>query len=223
MELKKIQAALFDLDGTLIDTLEDISDAMNSVLMGHGFPSHSYEAYKYFIGHGIRRLVERALPENMRGENWVSRCYNEMIAAYQQNYMHKTRIYDGIGEALQAFREEGLRLAVFSNKAHELTLPLVHALFGKQVFEVVLGARQGFPAKPAPDGALFIAKEMALLPGQFIYIGDTHTDMETALAAGMFPVGALWGYRTEEELKSSGAKQIVSHPLNLTGLLQKNR
>ena len=209
---------IFDLDGTLVDTLEDIADAMDRVLALERAPGHAYDEYRYLIGHGIRNLVTQSLPEELRDEATIGRCYERMIADYGEHALVKTRVYDGVPELVRALRADGIPLAVHSNKSETLTRDIVAALLDPSDFVVVAGARADAPLKPDPAVALAIAARFGLPPARVVYLGDSLVDMRTATAAGMLPVGASWGFRTPAELRESGARVVIDHPLELLGL-----
>lgn len=217
---RRFEAVLFDLDGTLLDTLEDLGDSMNAVLEARGFPGHGLEAYRYFVGDGIEKLVWRTLPEESRDAETVAAAVEEMRAAYGQRWNVKSRPYDGVDVLLLELRAAGLRLVVYSNKPDAFTQLCVEELLDPQDFEIVRGALEGWPCKPDPAAAIAIAGEMGLPPGRFLYLGDTNTDMKTALGAGMYPVGAAWGFRSAEELVESGAEVVIEHPEALLELLR---
>jgi phosphoglycolate phosphatase len=214
----RFAGVVFDLDGTLVDTLEDIADAMNRVLALEGAPAHTYEAYRYLIGHGIRNLVTESLPPGLRGEERVARCYARMIEDYGRNSLVKTRPYEGVPELVRALRDEGVPMAIHSNKSDELTRDIVAALLDPGDFVVVSGARPDAPLKPDPAVALQIAARFGSPPARVVYLGDSLVDMRTATAAGMIAVGALWGFRTREELVESGAAVVIEAPLDLLAL-----
>ncbi len=209
------RCALFDLDGTLVNSLDDIADSMNGVLREHGFPEHSVFEYKDMIGHGITHLVREALPAGKRNDELVAGCYAEMVGAYRENCTNKTRPYEGITELLAGLASRGIRTAVLSNKADELTAEVVRTLFPGFRFEVVLGSVAGRPRKPDPAGALEISRRLEAAPADFVYVGDTDVDMKTANSAGMYAVGALWGFRSREELLESGARYLLNRPGDL--------
>ena len=211
----RFEGVIFDLDGTLADTLEDLADSMNRVLTMQGLPVHSYDAYRYFIGKGVKNLVAETLPREKRSEEYLSWYYDSVVADYRKNCLVKTRLYDGIADVISRLRGHGIKLAVFSNKPDDLTKRIVEALAGTQNFEMVLGAQAGMPVKPDPAGALLISAHLGIAPGSILYLGDTDIDMMTANNAGMFAVGALWGFRTKDELLESGARAVISHPLEL--------
>jgi phosphoglycolate phosphatase len=213
------KAVLFDLDGTLLDTIEDLADSMNAALNGLGFPGHSADACKQFVGDGVEMFAFRALPETHRDDATVARCAADMREAYRECWRLKTRPYEGITELLDGLTRLNLKMAVLSNKPDDFTKAMVAELLAKWRFDPVLGVRPSVPKKPEPTAAIEIATKLELLPERFLYLGDTGTDMKTATAAGMFPVGALWGFRTAEELRSSGAEVLVDHPREVLDLL----
>ncbi len=213
------QAVLFDLDGTLLDTLEDLADAANKILADHGLPTHPVDAYRYFVGDGLATLIERILPEDQRSKELQNSLFQAFKEEYAKNWNNKSGMYEGIDEMLDGLVQAGLRLSVLSNKPHEFTQICVRQLLPSWSFEQVLGARPKVPKKPDPAGAVEVAGLMNLEPADFLYLGDTATDMETAVGAGMYPVGALWGFRTAEELSASGAKTLINHPRELLELL----
>jgi phosphoglycolate phosphatase len=215
----KYRAVLFDLDGTLLDTLEDIADSVNCVLDRIGFRRHSLEAYKRFIGDGIQDLASRALPEGERDPATVGKVVAAIREEYNKRWTEKTRPYEGISELLDALAARGIKMAIWSNKPDDSTKLMVSRLLPRWRFEVVMGARSAIPKKPDPTGATEIAKCLDIPPGEFLYLGDGDTDMKAASAAGMYPVGALWGFRTRDELLASGAKKLIRHPMDLIKLL----
>jgi phosphoglycolate phosphatase len=212
------KGVIFDLDGTLVDSLTDLADSMNYVLEKNGFHGHGLHAYKYFIGRGIRNLVINALPEEKRDEETISRCHEQMVAHYNSNCLSKTIPYEGIQELLHALNSKGLKLSVFSNKADEFTKKITYSLF-PGIFEIVRGLTDITLRKPDPSGALAIAGEMNLAPSEIAYLGDTSTDMQTAVNAGMYAVGVLWGFRTKEELLENGAQYLLHNPMELLNLI----
>lgn len=211
----KFKAAIFDLDGTLLDTLEDLADSMNRVLERNRLPQHTSTAYKYFVGDGIEMLVRRALPFQVASDNELQRFVNEMKNEYARRWLCKTRPYAGIPEMLAAFAAAGVAMAVLSNKPDDASQAIVKALLPDAVFQVVLGATPQRPKKPNPAAALEIAARLEMASAEFLFVGDTAIDMQTAEAAGMFPLGVLWGFRPAEELIASGAKMLVAEAHHL--------
>jgi len=214
------QAVIFDLDGTLLDTLEDIGDAVNRVLSGRGLPVHLIDAYRFLVGDGIAMLITRALPEDKRDAETVRSCLEAFRADYNRHWNVKTRLYDGVGAMLDALTARGMKQAILSNKPHEFTEQCVMEFLSKWSFDAVIGQREGVPLKPDPAGALAIAHTLGIPPAAFFYLGgDTAVDIKTALAAGMTPVGVLWGFRPAKELRESGAKILIEQPSEVLGFL----
>jgi phosphoglycolate phosphatase len=215
------RAVLFDLDGTLLNTLEDLSDAMNRVLEKEGFPTHRVDAYRYFVGNGSSMLVKRALPPERREDDGLIRsCLDRFLGEYRLNWMVKTRPYDGVPALLEGLTGQGFKMAVLSNKIDEITKESVAHLLSLWRFDTVVGQRQGVPAKPDPTAALEIAGRLGVSPAEFVYVGDSAVDMKTAVGAGMFPVGALWGFRSEDELLDGGARVLIGEPQDLLRFLK---
>lgn len=194
---------IFDLDGTLADSLGDIASAMNRTLGAHGLPLHPVSAYRTFVGEGVRRLVERALPPGTEAMR------DAFIAAYQADYaehlLDETRLFAGIPEVLDRLQSAGVPVGVLSNKPDLPTRQLVDALCSRWEFRAVVGERSGVPRKPDPSAALALADALAAPPESIAFVGDTSVDMLTARAAAMRPVGVLWGFRPQEVL-ASGAE-----------------
>jgi len=212
------KAVIFDLDGTLLDTLEDLANATNRVLTENGFPIHELDAYRYFVGDGSKMLITRALPESKRDEVTISACYNMLMEDYVRNWKIDTRTYDGIPEMLDAMTSQGLKMSILSNKPHEFTIKCVTEFLTNWNFDIIIGQRDEFPKKPDPAGAVKIARQIDIPPSDFLYLGDTSIDMKTAIAADMFPVGALWGFRPRKELQESGAKALIKKPIEILNL-----
>jgi phosphoglycolate phosphatase len=164
-------------------------------------------------------LITRALPEDKRDEDTVFTCFKIFIKDYGQNWKINTKPYEGITEMLDALKDRGVKMSVLSNKPHEFTKRCVTEFLSNWSFDVVLGQRDKFPRKPAPAGAIKIARQIDMLPSDFLYLGDTAIDMKTAIAAGMFPVGALWGFRPLKELQESGARALIKKPIEILNLL----
>lgn len=213
--LSRFQAVLFDLDGTLLDSIDDLADAMNDALGQFGFPGHPTDAYRYFVGEGVEELAARALPEGRRDPATLIQCVQRMRAIYRSRWNVKTHPYPGIPELLDGLAERGLTLTVLSNKPDEFTRAMVDHYFGAWPFARVAGQKDGIPRKPDPAGALEIAKHLQIAPERFLYLGDTDTDMKTARAAGMFAGGVLWGFRGAEELLANGAEILIESPVDL--------
>ena len=210
------KAVIFDLDGTLVDSLADLSDSVNLMLEGYGFPTHEVEKYRYFVGNGSKKLMERTLPRDKAASaEFVEEALAKYKAIYKERLLEKTRPYNGVRELLAELKSRGIPLAVCTNKHNDAALTIVKILFAPGTFEEVLGDRPGFPKKPNPATPLEIASHLGVKPDEVAYLGDTSVDMETAVHAGFLPVGVLWGFRPEEELVKSGAKVLLKAPLEL--------
>lgn len=218
----KFKAVIFDLDGTLLNTLEDLADSMNCVLKRNRLPELNLAAYRYFVGDGIEMLVRRALPFEVASENDFQRFVREMKSEYASRWLLKTRPYPGVPEMLAAFAAAGIAMAVLSNKPDDASNEIVKSLLPNIDFRIVLGATPERPKKPDPSAALEIASRLGISPEDFLFMGDTSIDMQTACAAGMFPVGALWGFRPAEELIASGAKVLAAEAQNFIPLISQS-
>ena len=216
------RAVIFDIDGTLLDTLQDIADATNAALLSSGFPAHEVNAYRDFIGDGPDILALRALPENKRDPETAGKLVTGIAGEYSRRWANNTRPFPGIPKLLDALTRLGIRLAVLSNKEQGFAEISVSNLLKRWHFEFVIGISPRVPKKPDPAGALQIAKKMNLAPENFIYIGDSGVDMKTASVADMYPVGALWGFRNAEELLASGAKMLAKKPQEVMQLFRKS-
>jgi phosphoglycolate phosphatase len=201
------RAALFDLDGTLLDSLHDIGAAMNHALVTHGLPPHPLASYRHFVGNGIQTTVARSLPSGR--EELHPAVLATFRAFYAEHMLDHTRPFPGLPEVLARLSGEGVKLAVLSNKADATTRQLVSALLPDVRFDAVYGERDGVPRKPDPTAAREIAAELGVKPEHCAFIGDTAVDMDTACAAGMYGVGVTWGFRDEAELQSHGARVLA--------------
>ena len=212
-------AVLFDLDGTLLDTLEDLADSMNAVLASRGRPVHPVASYRSFVGDGMEVLAKRVLPAGLAGDTQeVQACVAAMGDEYAARWKVKTHLYPGIAKLLDALSDKHVLLTILSNKPHTFVQEITSHFLGKWHFATTQGARPEMPRKPDPTAALAICRELGIGPDRFLYLGDTNTDMQTARAAGMFPVGALWGFRSEEELRKAGARFLAAQPLDVLSM-----
>lgn len=215
----KFKAVVFDLDGTLLDTLADIADAMNAALCQMGFPGHETAAYKYLTGDGVRALAERSIPEQAKDEATVAACIREFRLEYSSRWGTKTRPYPGIVLVLTELARRDIKLSILSNKLDEFARRAVRDFLPNFQFAFIMGAKPGLPPKPDPSGALLVATGLRIPPDHIIYLGDTGVDMQTAVRAGMYPLGALWGFRDEKELRENGALALIGSPLELLELI----
>jgi phosphoglycolate phosphatase len=210
------RAYLFDMDGTLVDSLADIGGSMNAVLEALGLPPHPIPAYKHLVGEGAASLIAKALPpghERLR-EDALAR-YRTI---YARNMIARSRPYDGIVPLLEGLRARGDRTAVVTNKPQTPASAIADALFAKGAFDVVVGERDGVPRKPDPAPARLAAAALGVEARECVFVGDTSVDILTARAAGMRSVGVLWGFRDRAELEEAGADHVIAHPRELLDL-----
>lgn len=210
------QSVIFDLDGTLADTLADLADATNYALAAHGYPVHATEKYRYFVGNGARELIRRALPDGVQDFTSV---YNTYIAYYGDHYLEKTCAYPGLPEAVQSLKQAGVKLGVVTNKPHYRAREIVEKFY-PGLFDCIAGQQEGYLPKPDPALTLHVLEEIGGRQDSTAFVGDSNVDIHTARAAGLYPVGVLWGFRDRAELESSGARAIVSDAEELLQVLQ---
>ncbi|MCR4737360.1 MAG: HAD family hydrolase [Bacteroidales bacterium] len=214
---------IFDLDGTLLNTLEDLADAANHILAAHGFPTHPVDAYRYFVGNGMTKLIERILPEGKKTPEFINPCLKEFLAYYTEHMHDKTTVYQGITEVLTQLQDRGVKLSVATNKVHEAVAPLMANLFPTIRWDALFGQRPGVPVKPDPAVVADILTATGCGVEDALYLGDSAVDMETAHRAGVRAVGVLWGYRPRTELENAGADIIIEKPEDLMKLVESNR
>lgn len=208
------KAVIFDLDGTILNTIDDLADSANHVLAAHGYPTHPTERYKTFVGNGIPKLIERMLPPDASNDE-----RERMLAEFQRYYdLHKedkTAPYAGIPALLAALKAHGLRLCVLSNKQHDLSVKIVTHYFGGDTFDIIQGKSEQFPAKPDPTSCNALIGQLGLPKSDILYVGDSNVDMQTGVNAGLYKCGASWGFRSVEELTSAGADDIAHSPQDI--------
>lgn len=211
---------IFDLDGTLINTIDDLGQACNHALAACGYPTHRIEDYPRLVGNGVNKLIERALPEQHRNEATVLRLREHFVPFYDQHNCDFTRPYEGIPELLKTLKEQGHFLAVASNKYQSATEKIVAQLF-PSIFDIVLGEREGIARKPNPQIVYDILDSQLVSPnsGDILYIGDSLVDAETAKAAGVRFAACTWGFCTREQLESASPEYMVDHPLDILTLI----
>jgi phosphoglycolate phosphatase len=208
----KFKAIMFDLDGTLLNTLEDLGDSMNAMLREQEYAEHPYDFYRLAVGDGARTLVERALPEKHRNAQLITDAHAALRVHYLQHWDKKTKPYDGILNLLDALVSRGATLTILSNKPDESLQKCATRFLPTNIFTDIRGVLPDGPIKPDPGGALDIISKSEIPRDAWLYVGDTNTDMQTAQAAGLFAIGCTWGFRERDELVSSGADAIVDHP-----------
>ena len=219
--MKKISAAIFDLDGTIINTLLDLANAGNTVLRELGFPTHPVDDYRLFVGSGILRLSRRILPDDRKDdEELVQEVFRRFNREYGEHYMDNTCAYDGLEEVLEELRKRNIKVGILTNKSHEFTVPMVKKVYGDYPFELVLGKTDMFPVKP--DRALIrhVIDEMGVSADECIYLGDSNIDMITAKNGDIEEIiGVSWGFRSVEEIKEAGARYIIDEPAQILEII----
>ena len=213
------KAIVFDLDGTLLDTLEDIAISANYALEQLGFEPHPLKAYRYFVGEGVFKLFENIFSSAPQPTSVVHKAVELFELHYATQYNQTTKPYEGVNKMLTFLQTRGLKMAVLSNKPNAFTKKCVLKYFRQWDFEVVYGAREGIARKPDPTAALEIAEILGVEPSECYYLGDTMIDMQTANRSGMVPLGALWGFRDADELQEHGAKYLLKSPSDVIKLL----
>lgn len=216
------QLAIFDLDGTLLDTIKDLSFSCNYALRSCGFKEHDIETYKTYVGNGVYTLVERALPVEVRNKETILKVKAVFDAHYKEHSEDYTKPYEGILTLLDNLRKKGIHCAVVSNKTHDFTVELVERMFEGKI-ELAYGKREGIPLKPSPEGVLEVIRHFNLPKEACIYIGDSNVDMLTAKNAKVTSVGVLWGFRSLEELKEAGAQYLAKDTIALEAIITKTK
>ena len=214
------KAVIFDLDGTLVNSLDDLAVATNYALKKHGFNTYPVEDYKYLVGDGMVKLIERAITEEKLTPETFKAVFDDFMGYYRQHYLVHTKAYDGIDEAINSLLKMGYKLAVVSNKADDMTNIIVKEFFG-DTFNKVTGKREGYPTKPDPTLTLKIIEEMGVKPEECIFVGDSGMDCANAVNSGCYPLGVLWGFRKREELLENGAKTLINHPSEIVPFVEE--
>lgn len=213
------KAVIFDLDGTLLNTLGDIAGAANRVLTHNGCPMHDHEDYAWFVGDGAKSLMTRALPDNQRLDGIIETCTREFISEYNDHWHVATKAYSGIYDLLDALQRKNIKLSVVTNKPHRFAGVMMNHYFKDVPFCAILGQRDGIPKKPHPQQALTAARDMGVKPSDCIFLGDSSVDIKTAQRAGMYPMGAGWGFRPIEELTLAGAVKVLRYPMEFIEII----
>ena len=217
-----IKTILFDLDGTLLNTIDDLADAANWVCTQHGWPTFPVETYKHFVGNGIPKLVERFSPENARTPEQLAATLAEFSARYDAHKEDKTAPYPGILELLAALKAEGVQTAVFSNKADTFCGKIIEHYFGPDRFSLVRGSRPGVPTKPDPAGVYSLMADLGADPQSTLFVGDSDVDILTGHNAGLPALGVLWGFRGEAELTAASADALAAKPEDILTYLHQH-
>lgn len=214
-----IKLAIFDLDGTLCDTLEDLATSVNVALSSLGYEAHSTEAYKYMVGSGMKNLVFRALPEGKKSDAEVEYAKELMLDHYKDHFADKTYAYGGIPELLLNLKQKGIHIAVCTNKAHNMAVKVVDKLFG-DIFDMVIGKSEDRPLKPDPYSVNEIMEHFGVKTEETVFIGDSGVDITTALNSNTTPIGVLWGFRDKTELIENGARHIAETPNDIFEIIK---
>ncbi|ROR31389.1 phosphoglycolate phosphatase [Mobilisporobacter senegalensis] len=214
------KAAIFDLDGTIADTVISIAVACNKALVKCGLMERPIEEYNYYAGDGVDTLVKRAL--YAAGDKEYIH-YDTALVLYKEIFeeycTYEVKAYDDMKETLEYMKSKGMKLAVLTNKPHDRAVTVVESLYGKDLFDYILGQQEGIAKKPDPEGALLVASKLSVNPLECIYVGDTNVDMQTGNASGMYTVGVLWGFRDRKELEENHAHVIIKNPRELKELI----
>ena len=219
--MQQLKLVVFDLDGTLLNTLSDLAHSANYALENSGFPVHPIADYKYFIGNGINKLLERVLPENQRTEQDIARIKTLFLSYYDEHLADYTQPYENISELLETLLSKGLKIAVASNKYQKATERLIGRFFPDIPFAAVLGQREGVPVKPDPAIVFDILKIAGCAPEETVYIGDSAVDMLTAANSGVVSIGVTWGFRPQEELEAAEAGYIVASTNEILDIINR--
>ena len=209
---------IFDLDGTLLDTLADLADSCNHVCANHGWPTHDYSDYRYFIGNGAAKLVERAIPESVRGTQLGQEALNEFLVYYEQHKADKTGPYAGMPEVVDTLKQAGIKIAVLTNKPDAAAGPVMEQYY-PGVFELVQGGLPGVPLKPDPTPVHKLLERMGAGREGTLFVGDSNVDIQTARNSGLSGCGVLWGFRSRQELEGEGADYIAAKPEDLLNII----
>ncbi len=210
-----IKVAIFDLDGTLVESLHDLCDSTNFALKKYNLPERQLWEFNYLVGDGVQKLIERAIGEEKFNPQLHKNVYDAFMGHYREHYLDKTVPYDGIKESIKELQKDGIVMVVLSNKVDEMAVKVVDKLFDGE-FKAVIGKRAEYPLKPDPTLTLEIIKGLGVEPFECAFFGDSGMDMATAKNAGCVAVGVLWGFRTKEELLESGAEYLLSNPKEIS-------
>lgn len=217
-----VKLVIFDMDGTLLNTLDDLADSCNHILQQYGYPTHPVDAYKYFVGNGIRKLIERTVPEEvLQKPELLHTIESDFLAYYTLHKVDKTAPYEGMVSVLNQLQSKNIQIAVASNKIDKEIAPLLDYFFPSIKFAAAIGQKLGVPTKPNPDVVYEILSQTQIKKDDTLYVGDTAVDMKTGKSAGIYTIGVLWGFRTEKELLDNGADELIHHPEDLLPLIDK--
>lgn len=215
-----IRLAIFDLDGTLVNTITDLGNSVSFALEKLGLPKRTLEEYTRFVGNGTLKLVQRSVPEEYKNdEALIVRVHELFSEYYAEHFCDTSRVYDGMLKALEELKSQGIKLCVLTNKPDEFAVKIMDRLFPKGMFSHVQGAREGVPKKPDPTAELEIMRSFGADPANTIHIGDSDVDVFTAHNAGISCIGCSWGFRSRESLAEAGAEAIADEPMELPEII----
>ena len=214
-----IKYIIFDLDGTLVNSVYDLSDSVNYVLRQNGYAEHPLESYYYFVGNGTLKLIERALPEDKQTSNEIERVHSQFAEYYSKNFLNKTVPYEGVQELLDELDKRMIKYAVASNKTDVFSREIINSLFPNNRFDIIMGKKEGNPTKPDPKIVYDILKGKDIKQSEILFVGDSDIDIITGHNAKLKAVGCLWGFRDKKELEDAGADFIISHPSALIEII----
>lgn len=215
----RYKAIIFDMDGTLLNTINDIGEAVNRVLAANSLPLHQLADYRFFVGEGAKQLIEYALPEGVKDEAFILACLDQFFKEYDKTWNQQTQLYPAIASMLDRLEALSIRKSILSNKPDRFTKTCAAHYLKNWTFESIVGYSELHPKKPDPAGALQISSELGIRPAEIMFVGDTKIDMQTARNSGMTPVGVLWGFRSRQELVENGAEHLLEHPHDLFFLI----
>lgn len=213
-----VKLVIFDLDGTVCNTIEDLADATNYALRCLKYPEHTTEEYKRFVGNGISNLVKRSLPDAHKTDDECIKAKKLMLDYYSLHFADKSAPYPQISELLERLLKKDIHIAICTNKSHCMAEKIADVIFGG-VFEYVIGQSEKYPLKPDPASAKEIMERFGALPEQTVFVGDSGVDMQTAKNAKTHSVGVIWGFRSEQELKENGAEHIAHTPIDILEII----
>ena len=211
---------IFDLDGTIVDSVESLAYTVNKCLDVYNLPKAPVEKFYYYAGDGAREMLERAFLGAGAGSDInYDEVFNLYVKLFRDGCLHNVKSFDGLTDTLKRIKFKGVKIAVCTNKEHNNAISVVETVYGKDFFDYILGRQDSIPRKPSPEGALKIAEHFRVMPNECIYVGDTNTDMQTGQNAKMYTVGVTWGFRSKEELENTGANIIITKPSQLENLV----
>lgn len=213
-----IKAVLFDLDGTLVNSLFDLAAATNYAIGKFKFPAREVKAFKLYAGDGMPKMIERALPPENRNSDTVAKIMPVFLSYYGEHYCDNTAAYSDMPELIEELKRRNIKIAVVTNKDEEMAKKVVKKLYGDS-FDLIMGKREEIPAKPDPTAAIIAMNKLCVKPEECLFVGDSKMDVKTGVNSKAYPVGVLWGFREKDELIEGGAKELISQPKELLAII----